>query len=635
YPKRRGEFAVELPPPQHTTPSFHCTALPAGSRSNPPRNRFRPNSSSLDDSRPAAYTIRGTMSRRAAPNPAAERAAQNQATIKSLLKLESNKVCADCKRNKHPRWASWNLGIFVCIRCSGIHRGMGTHVSRVKSVDLDSWTDEQLQSILSWGNARANKYWEAKLASGHAPSEAKIENFIRTKYELKRWVMDGPMPDPASLDVDGDDDVPLSLVKEKQVIERKESIRKASVGQSQAPREGDLIGGEDLIPSRASTAGPPATRVASKAEPAAPKTTNTKDSLLGLDFLGRATVPPRPSSTPGVASPGGQSRPDLKQSILSLYASAPKAQPQPQQAVQHQGPFGGMGPPTMGHQRQGSVGGSVGGSVRGFNDAFSSLSMSNKTSPRQPAADPFANLGGVSSSSRATPPTSNTSAFGGLSGGSFFDAKPAQPPAPSHQQKPSNSGFGGFSSFSSPPPTQPAVASKPAQPSSSAMGDLFDLSPPVTRTTSPPPTNTAPPAPTNSVFNLSSPPIKPANPAPAASTTSSTAFGGAGISGVDVWGGNAWSTPDTTSAPPPAKKSPEPTKTTSNNMGWGSGGGFASTPIVPGSNGGFNPAPKVAADEEFGGWASSTGPSATGNVAGPKASGGFGADEDLFSNVWQ
>jgi len=140
------------------------------------------------------------MSRR--PNPAADRAAQNQQTIKSLLKLEGNKSCADCKRNKRrsppraaehhrsvsascaeadwclrtdPRWASWNLGIFVCIRyarnelqveargslfarCSGIHRGMGTHISRVKSVDLDSWTDEQLQSVLRWGNARANKF---------------------------------------------------------------------------------------------------------------------------------------------------------------------------------------------------------------------------------------------------------------------------------------------------------------------------------------------------------------------------------------------------------------------------------------------------------------------------------------------
>lgn len=52
-----------------------------------------------------------------------------------------------------------------------------------------------------------HRYWEAKLAPGHMPSEAKIENFIRTKYESKRWVMDGPMPDPSTLEVEGDDDV--------------------------------------------------------------------------------------------------------------------------------------------------------------------------------------------------------------------------------------------------------------------------------------------------------------------------------------------------------------------------------------------------------------------------------------------
>ena len=47
-------------------------------------------------------------------------------------------------------------------RCSGIHRGMGTHISRVKSVDLDAWTDDQLQSVLKWGNARANKLVSAR-----------------------------------------------------------------------------------------------------------------------------------------------------------------------------------------------------------------------------------------------------------------------------------------------------------------------------------------------------------------------------------------------------------------------------------------------------------------------------------------
>jgi stromal membrane-associated protein len=43
-----------------------------------------------------------------------------------------------------PRWASWNLGIFLCIRCAGIHRNLGVHISKVKSVNLDSWTPEQV-----------------------------------------------------------------------------------------------------------------------------------------------------------------------------------------------------------------------------------------------------------------------------------------------------------------------------------------------------------------------------------------------------------------------------------------------------------------------------------------------------------
>ncbi|KAF4455534.1 hypothetical protein F53441_2142 [Fusarium austroafricanum] len=561
------------------------------------------------------------MSRRA-PNPAAERAAQNQATIKSLLKLEANKVCSDCKRNKHPRWASWNLGVFICIRCSGIHRGMGTHISRVKSVDLDSWTDEQLQSILSWGNARANKYWEAKLAPGHAPSEAKIENFIRTKYELKRWVMDGPMPDPATLDADGDDDVPLSIVKEKQVIERKESIRKASLGNSQAPKQipapqGDLIGG-DPVPVRSNSAAPQSTRVAPKAEPAPPRTTSTKDSLLGLDFFGEPAAPPRPASTTGTA-PSGQSRPDLKQSILSLYATAPKPQPpaQPQQPSSAGG-FGGLSSPTFNHQSQGSVG--------GFNDAFGGLSISN--APKPTAPDPFASLG---SASRNT--SSSNNAFGGLGGGSFFNSKPSQPAPPPPQQQSSN--FSNFGGFSSPPPAA-AAAPKPAQ--SSAMGDLFDLSAPVT--TSPPPPQAAP-ASTNSVFNLSSPQSPPAAAPISTTTTTNTTSSMGGFSGADVWGGNEWGAP-AAPAPAPVQKAPEAAKPAANDFGWGNAGGaFANTPIVPGASGGltsggFNPisSPKVSADEEFGGWTSS-GPAASGSGGQTKPSGGFGGDDDLFSNVWQ
>ena len=48
---------------------------------------------------------------------------------------------------------------------------MGTHISKVKSIDLDTWTPEQMANIQKWGNHRANLYWEAHLRPGHMPPE--------------------------------------------------------------------------------------------------------------------------------------------------------------------------------------------------------------------------------------------------------------------------------------------------------------------------------------------------------------------------------------------------------------------------------------------------------------------------------
>jgi stromal membrane-associated protein len=499
---------------------------------------------------------------------------------------------------------------------------MGTHISRVKSVDLDAWTDEQLQSILNWGNARANKYWEAKLAANHVPSEAKIENFIRTKYELKRWVMEGPMPDPATLDAEGDDDVPLSVVKEKQNVERRESVRKASVGRSAAP-QADLIGAEPIAapaaaPLRASNTGPTAMQVPSKSGPAPPKATSTKDSLLGLDFLGtQPAAPPRPASTTGTPS-GGQSRPDLKQSILSLYATAPRPQAQPvAQQVSH-GPSGslsGMPSPTGMSQVQGSAG--------GLNDAFSSLSFASAPSPKPAQNDAFSSLGSFTSP-RPTPQSSGSNAFSALSGGSFFDSKPA---ASSHQPKQSISSTSGWGSVAS-----PAAAPKPAAaPTPSALGDLFDFSASSPPAAAPQPA-LAPTATTgSSVFNLSASQPKPSPPAATSSAIANPlgSLGGANWGGSDVWGGNAWA-----GAEAPKAAAPEPPKpvtaAASNDMGWAS---FASQPIVPGASGGF--APKVAADEEFGGWTSSSTATTANTSSTAKPAAGFGGGEDLFSNVWQ
>ncbi|KAH8601351.1 putative GTPase activating protein for Arf-domain-containing protein [Bisporella sp. PMI_857] len=555
------------------------------------------------------------MSRRA-PDPRAERAAQNSQTIKSLLKLEGNKTCADCKRNKHPRWASWNLGIFICIRCSGIHRGMGTHISRVKSVDLDAWTDEQLQSVLKWGNSRANKYWESKLAPGHVPSEAKIENFIRTKYESKRWVMEGPIPDPSTLDAEGDDDVPLSLVKEKHSIERSASQRASASVTSPTPAgpshirrapQQDLFG-DDGSPRRANAAAPTQTRPPPESTP--PKQTKPADSLLGLDFFGEpAPVANRPSSA--AAAAGVQSRPDLKQSILSLYASRPPpTQLQPSHAPSAS--FGQLqsAPSPQISPQQSSFG--------GINDAFSSLSFSNPSSPPpQPQAKPnaFASLGNISSQkstpSQISPP---------YTGGGFFDTKPAQKAAPpqTHSRTfSSSSGFGAFDS--APAPVSNTNAS-------SGLSDLFDFSSPTPQ--APPKQIVASPPAQTSVFNLSQPTSA---PAPKAQPT---------VAATSGWGNDAWASNDAWSS---AKSSPTlnrapPPQTSPGDFGWGSSG-LANQSIVPGGNGGFTTTsqgpPKVSADEDFGGWSSAAPVAPAGQKTSTKPAAGFSASEDLFSNVWE
>ncbi|GMP52832.1 hypothetical protein CsSME_00018510 [Camellia sinensis var. sinensis] len=118
-------------------------------------------------------------------NVSKELNARHRKMLEGLLKLPENRECADCK-SKGPRWASVNLGIFICMQCSGIHRSLGVHISKVRSATLDTWLPEQVAFIQSMGNEKSNSYWEAELPPNY--DRVGIENFIRAKYEEKRWV---------------------------------------------------------------------------------------------------------------------------------------------------------------------------------------------------------------------------------------------------------------------------------------------------------------------------------------------------------------------------------------------------------------------------------------------------------------
>ncbi|XP_028772616.1 probable ADP-ribosylation factor GTPase-activating protein AGD11 isoform X1 [Neltuma alba] len=113
--------------------------------------------------------------------------------LEKLMHEAGNKYCADCG-SPEPKWVSSNIGAFICIKCSGIHRSLGVHISKVLSLKLDQWTDDEVSELAKLGgNASVNEKYEACIPSymkKPKPSSSIEErtDFIRRKYELLQFM---------------------------------------------------------------------------------------------------------------------------------------------------------------------------------------------------------------------------------------------------------------------------------------------------------------------------------------------------------------------------------------------------------------------------------------------------------------
>uniref|UniRef100_A0A8C8SL59 ArfGAP with GTPase domain, ankyrin repeat and PH domain 2 n=1 Tax=Pelusios castaneus TaxID=367368 RepID=A0A8C8SL59_9SAUR len=117
--------------------------------------------------------------------------------IQAIRNARGNSLCVDCGA-LNPTWASLNLGALICIECSGIHRNLGTHLSRVRSLDLDDWPLELTLVLTSIGNQTANSIWEKNTQGRRKPtcesSREERESWIRAKYEQRLFL--APLPNP-------------------------------------------------------------------------------------------------------------------------------------------------------------------------------------------------------------------------------------------------------------------------------------------------------------------------------------------------------------------------------------------------------------------------------------------------------
>ncbi|KAJ2773033.1 hypothetical protein IWQ57_001498, partial [Coemansia nantahalensis] len=127
--------------------------------------------------------------------PSTSAADVQAARMARMRRARGNGACVDCG-TAAPEWAAINLGALMCIDCSGVHRSLGVHVSKVRSVKLDNWEPELTQIMRRLGNARVNRIYEAVAPASSEPAKPagkcgpeERQPYLKLKYAERRFVL--------------------------------------------------------------------------------------------------------------------------------------------------------------------------------------------------------------------------------------------------------------------------------------------------------------------------------------------------------------------------------------------------------------------------------------------------------------
>jgi stromal membrane-associated protein len=417
--------------------------------------------------------------------------AQQIKRLEACLAKPENRECFDCCALR-PRWASTNLGIFICMRCAGIHRSLGVHISKVKSINMDKWEEDMIRSCETIGNGPVGKFkYEANLPAGYSKpkmntEDREVDRQIRLKFESKLYY---PRPDqspPTGGPTAAAAAVPAPP-KEAHVTATVTTGGGGKVVQAVAVDEPDLFG--EFASARAGAGNPQFST-----EPAAkPASSNN-----ATDFFGGGQNAPAPKPQASVVDPfadaGGpvqqasrpspppqqQSQPDFfgsaaaKPAQPDFFGAAAQAPPQPPQQHYQQQPQYQQPPLPPQQPQQGTLDFfGAGGQQQAYQQAtpaqqyhqYQQQQQQHPPQHHQPAMSSSPQQG-YSSMYRAQDPAPKQAPAGPDPFAALATERPKTPPKHHHYQS-------SAAPAPAPAPAPVAAAQPPAKKPAASLDDLF------------------------------------------------------------------------------------------------------------------------------------------------------------------